>query len=110
MRCARLGLLPFVKSSESPAISSRALATITETKRILVVNDDGIEAPGLKALLGELLKHSDKYEIVVVAPAIEQSAMSHAITVHGSVRAERHVYQGVFLEFFLHSLPLSFEL
>jgi 5'-nucleotidase len=45
--------------------------------RILLTNDDGILAPGLRALRKELLKLG---EVVVVAPAAEQSAVGHSIT------------------------------
>src|ERR1700719_3449808 len=45
--------------------------------RILLTNDDGIYAPGLKALRAELKKLGD---VTVVAPATEQSAVGHSIT------------------------------
>ena len=45
--------------------------------RILLTNDDGIYAPGLRALRKELLKIG---EVTVVAPATEQSAVGHSIT------------------------------
>jgi 5'-nucleotidase len=45
--------------------------------RILLTNDDGIYAPGLRALLPELKKIGD---VTVVAPASEQSAVGHSIT------------------------------
>jgi 5'-nucleotidase len=45
--------------------------------RILLTNDDGIYAPGLRALRKELLQLG---EVVVVAPATEQSAVGHSIT------------------------------
>jgi 5'-nucleotidase len=44
---------------------------------ILLTNDDGIYAPGLAALQGEL---SALGEVVVVAPATEQSGVGHSIT------------------------------
>ena len=44
---------------------------------ILLTNDDGIFAPGLRALLGELRKVGN---VTVVAPATEQSAVGHSIT------------------------------
>ena len=51
-----------------------------ETNRpvILVTNDDGISAPGLKSLV-EAVK--DLGEVVVVAPDKPQSGMGHAITI-----------------------------
>ena len=45
--------------------------------RILLTNDDGVYAPGLRALRKELKKLGD---VTVVAPAGEQSAVGHSIT------------------------------
>jgi 5'-nucleotidase len=45
--------------------------------RILLTNDDGVYAPGLRALRKELQKLG---EVTVVAPATEQSATGHSIT------------------------------
>ena len=45
--------------------------------RILLTNDDGIYAPGLRALRAELRKLG---EVTVVAPATEQSAAGHSVT------------------------------
>ncbi len=44
--------------------------------RILITNDDGINAPGIR-LLAEWAKELG--EVTVVAPKVEQSGMSHAI-------------------------------
>jgi 5'-nucleotidase len=46
-------------------------------RRILLTNDDGFYAPGLAALEREL---SSLGEVFVVAPATEQSGVSHSIT------------------------------
>src|SRR6476646_10493513 len=45
--------------------------------RILLTNDDGVYAPGLRALRLELLKLGN---VTVVAPATEQSAVGHSVT------------------------------
>ena len=45
--------------------------------RILLTNDDGVYAPGLRALRKEL---QNLGEVIVVAPATEQSAVGHSIT------------------------------
>src|SRR5439155_11933987 len=45
--------------------------------RILLTNDDGVYAPGLRAMRKELQKLG---EVTVVAPAGEQSAVGHSIT------------------------------
>lgn len=47
--------------------------------RILLTNDDGIYAPGLKALRKELQKIGD---VTVAAPATEQSAAGHSVTLY----------------------------
>ena len=46
--------------------------------RILLTNDDGVYAPGLRALRTELQKLGN---VVVVAPATEQSAAGHSVTI-----------------------------
>jgi 5'-nucleotidase len=50
--------------------------------KILVTNDDGIEAPGLWALAEQLAAVG---EVVVFAPAQEQSGVGTAISLHRSV-------------------------
>lgn len=55
--------------------------------RILLTNDDGINAPGIQALWTEL---SSIAEVEVVAPDSERSAASQAITVHHPIRVDRH--------------------
>lgn len=63
-----------------------------ERPLILVSNDDGVFAPGCIALRQALSSLGD---IVTVAPAMQQSAGSHAITLHRPVRAhelEESVY------------------
>jgi len=45
--------------------------------RILLTNDDGVHAPGLRALRKELQKIG---EVIVVAPVGEQSAVGHSVT------------------------------
>jgi 5'-nucleotidase len=44
---------------------------------ILLTNDDGVFAPGLRALRKELMKLGD---VTVAAPALEQSGVAHTIT------------------------------
>src|SRR6476620_2205458 len=49
----------------------------TKAMQILLTNDDGIYAPGLRALRAELQKLGT---VTVVAPATEQSAAGHSVT------------------------------
>jgi len=51
--------------------------------RILVTNDDGVFAAGLQALAAALEAVG---EVTIVAPEREQSAISHAITMHKPLR------------------------
>jgi 5'-nucleotidase len=53
--------------------------------KLLLSNDDGIDAPGLQALLTAARTLGDP---VVVAPAGPQSGVSHAVTWEGAVRIE----------------------
>lgn len=60
---------------------------------ILVVNDDGITAPGIKVLLEEMQKIGD---VTVVAPDSPQSGMGHAITIGKPLRIDKvNLYPGV---------------
>lgn len=54
-----------------------------EKPLILVTNDDGVTAPGIKALVDVA---SELGEVVVVAPDSPQSGMGHAITIHDPIR------------------------
>src|SRR5438046_3934247 len=53
---------------------------------LLLTNDDGIDAPGLEALLNAARALGDP---VIVAPAKPQSGVSHAVTWHEGVRIEQ---------------------
>jgi 5'-nucleotidase len=53
------------------------------TMRLLLTNDDGVNAPGLRALYQGV---RDLGEVTVVAPAFERSAVGHAITLSDPLR------------------------
>jgi 5'-nucleotidase len=57
------------------------------TARILVTNDDGIRAPGLKVL--ERIARSFSSDVWVVAPETEQSGASHSLTLRVPLRLRR---------------------
>ena len=59
---------------------------------ILVSNDDGVSARGIEVLAKTAAAYGD---VIVCAPAGEQSAMSHAITLHANLRV-REVREGWF--------------
>jgi len=58
----------------------------------LLSNDDGFQSPGLMALRTAML---EAWDVVVVAPEIEQSASSHALSLRDPLRLRR-VSDGVF--------------
>lgn len=60
--------------------------------KILVTNDDGVAAPGLRHLAKALARLG---EVVVVAPDREQSASGHALTLHRPLRMDE-VSEGVY--------------
>jgi 5'-nucleotidase len=57
-----------------------------EKPRILVSNDDGHQSEGLRALVQAM---EDLAEVWVVAPEAEQSASSHAISIHRPLRLRK---------------------
>ncbi len=60
---------------------------------ILVCNDDGIDAPGIHALVKEMKKIG---VVTVVAPDKQQSAVGHAITMNYPLRASKFSKNGSF--------------
>jgi len=60
---------------------------------ILVTNDDGITAPGIRALVEAMQRIGN---VTVVAPDSPQSGMGHAITIHDPLRMDKvNVFEGV---------------
>lgn len=60
--------------------------------RILIANDDGIDAKGIYALAKELEKDHD---VIIVAPDIQRSASSHSITIGKSLIAKEIKLDGL---------------
>lgn len=52
----------------------------------LLTNDDGVHAPGIRALAEAIRPLGD---VVIVAPHVERSAMSHAMTISQPLRMEK---------------------
>ncbi len=53
---------------------------------ILVTNDDGINAPGIRTLISVI---KDIGDVIVVAPDSPQSGMGHAITINSTLHSSR---------------------
>jgi len=58
-------------------------------KHILITNDDGLEAFGLR-VLSETVAAMPGYRVTVVAPADQQSATSHSLTLTAPLRVIEH--------------------
>jgi 5'-nucleotidase len=56
--------------------------------KILITNDDGVNAPGIKALAKALRSEKDT-EVIVVAPDQEQSSTSHSISLDKPLRINK---------------------
>lgn len=70
--------------------------------RILLSNDDGINAPGLAALRDEIGKIAD---VTIVAPDSEKSAVGHAITLSDPLRVWDFKKDGRFFGYAVNGTP-----
>jgi 5'-nucleotidase len=70
--------------------------------KILVSNDDGIDAPGLYVLVQEMKKIGD---VTVVAPDKQQSAVGHAITMNYPLRMKEFKKNGKFFGYSVQGTP-----
>lgn len=77
---------------------------MTKKIKILISNDDGIEAPGLLALWEELSKSNDA---VVVAPSGERSAVSHSISINKTLKCEKKQHNGKFIGWTYEGTPVD---
>ena len=72
---------------------------------ILITNDDGVSAPGLRALISVM---EELGEIVVVAPDTPQSAMGHAITINNTLYLNKTSKENdSFLEYSCSGTPVD---
>lgn len=71
---------------------------------ILITNDDGITAPGLRSLV-DAMQHLG--EVVVVAPDSPQSGMGHAITIGKPLRMDKVEMHGEFLGYQCSGTPVD---
>ena len=79
--------------SKSKKTSNKTGTRVKEKPVILITNDDGVNAPGIRNLV-EAVK--DLGKIVVVAPDKPQSGMGHAITIGSPLRLHAvHVFEGI---------------
>jgi 5'-nucleotidase len=72
--------------------------------RILITNDDGIVAPGLRALVDWAKKLG---EVEVFAPLVEQSGKSVGLELRKAFRVEKVEYEGVSEAYAVDSTPVD---
>ncbi len=77
---------------------------MTRKRLILLTNDDGVHAPGLAALVGPLARLG---EVVVVAPAEEQSGVSHSIVYRRPVLCRRVEVKGASAAWAVEGYPVD---
>ncbi len=70
--------------------------------KILLTNDDGIHAPGLMALFKEL---NEDFDLDIVAPESEMSAVGHAITLASPLRVQPVQKNGTFFGYGVTGTP-----
>lgn len=72
---------------------------------ILVINDDGISAPGIRALISVMKEIG---EVVVVAPDSAQSGMGHAVTINETLTLEAvHIDEDGIREYACSGTPVD---
>jgi len=83
-----------MSSTEASERVHQAEQTHSERPLILVCNDDGITAPGIRALVMAVAELGD---VVIVAPDKAQSGMGHAVTVGMPLRLTQmdHLFEDV---------------
>lgn len=59
---------------------------------ILITNDDGIDARGIRALAEKV---SENHEVLIVAPREQQSATSHSISINKPIKIKEEKLEGL---------------
>jgi 5'/3'-nucleotidase len=82
------------RAATTGSFGKKALAGKDKVPVILITNDDGISAPGIRNLV---LAVKDLGKVVVVAPDKPQSGMGHAITIGNPLRLHpmHELFEGV---------------
>ena len=75
-----------------------------DKKIILLTNDDGIDSEGLYTLY-KTLKEDERFDIRIVAPDKERSAVGHAITVFRPISVRKEYREGQFFGYAVDGTP-----
>jgi 5'-nucleotidase len=78
--------------------------TNSQKPLILVTNDDGIQAPGIRILIQVAKEFGD---VIVVAPDSPQSAKSHSITTVNPLSVRRYIVDHDILEYSCSGTPVD---
>ena len=70
---------------------------------LLLVNDDGIHAPGIRALCDAAVQAG--HRVSICAPDCERSAVSHAIVLSRAMKVKRVEYPGASLAYAADGMP-----
>jgi 5'-nucleotidase len=89
-----------VLSRSTPAVQPAPLPAF----QVLLTNDDGFDAPGLQALVAAL---SDQAVVDVAAPAQNQTATGHALTLLSAVIVRERAREGVRRAFAIDGTPAT---
>jgi len=76
----------------------------SDSKLILVTNDDGVSAPGIRSLIRAMRRLGD---VVVAAPDKPQSGMAHAITVSVPLRYHLLARDDHYTEYSINGTPVD---
>jgi 5'-nucleotidase len=99
-RCALLLIL----LTPTPACAAETEAQAPT--HVMVVNDDGIESPGLAAVAA-VLTADPSYRVTVVAPADQQSGVGHAIVIRREIAIRPHPEVGGAIAWSVEATPAS---
>ena len=85
MNCltSRICFFLFLTIQTVPGAGQGEKTGAAERPLILLTNDDGINSPGIRALMKELPKVAD---VVVVAPATNNSGVAQSLTYRGDLK------------------------
>lgn len=76
----------------------------SERPLILITNDDGVHAPGIRALI-EVMR--SKGDVLVIAPDKPQSGMGHAITINSTLRINKLKEEEGYVEYSCSGTPVD---
>jgi 5'-nucleotidase len=76
-----------------PCLSGALMGIAHPTLNVLLTNDDGIDAPGIRALALALDRSRPGSNSWVLAPAVEQSGCGHRITTHQPLQVSQRQAQ-----------------